>query len=32
LPEIKGMSLADLGAEALPEGSNGKALTDGEQE
>ena len=31
LPEIKGMSLTDLGAEALPEARNGKALPDGEQ-
>ena len=32
LPEIEGMSLTDLGTEALPEASNGKALPDGEQE
>lgn len=31
LPEIKGMSLLDLGTEALPEGKNGKALPDGEE-
>jgi len=31
LPEIKGMSLTSLGAEALPEARNGKALPDGEQ-
>jgi hypothetical protein len=30
LPEIKGMSLSDLGAEALPEAKNDKALPDGE--
>jgi hypothetical protein len=30
LPEIKGMSLTDLGAEALPEASSGKVLPDGE--
>jgi hypothetical protein len=29
LPEIKGMSLTSLGAEALPEPKNGKALPDG---
>ncbi len=31
LPEIKGMSLAGLGTEALPEPRNGKALADGEE-
>jgi hypothetical protein len=31
LPEIKGMSLTNLGAEALPEARNGKALPGGEQ-
>jgi len=31
LPEIKGMSLLDLGTEALPEGKNGKALPDGDE-
>jgi len=31
LPEIKGMSLIDLGTEALPEANNGKALPDGEE-
>jgi len=31
LPEIKGMSLADLGPEALPEAGNGKALPEGEE-
>ncbi|MBN1506552.1 MAG: DUF2130 domain-containing protein [Sedimentisphaerales bacterium] len=30
LPEIKGMRLADLGTEALPEASNGKALPEGD--
>jgi hypothetical protein len=30
LPEVKGMSLIDLSAEALPEPENGKALPDGE--
>ena len=30
LPEIKGMSLADLGPDALPDASNGKALPDGD--
>ncbi len=29
LPEIKGMSLADLGPQALPEAGNGKALPEG---
>jgi hypothetical protein len=31
LPEIKGMSLADLGPEALPEAGNGKALPEGDE-
>lgn len=31
LPEIKGMSLIDLGTEALLEGQNGKALPEGEE-
>ncbi|RPJ30495.1 MAG: DUF2130 domain-containing protein [Planctomycetaceae bacterium] len=31
LPEIKGMSLIDLGTEALPEGKNGQALPDSEE-
>jgi hypothetical protein len=30
LPEIKGMSLTDLGAEALPEANTGNPLPDGE--
>jgi len=31
LPEIQGMSLADLGPEALPEADNGKALPEGDE-
>lgn len=31
LPEIKGMSLMDLGAEALPEAGSGKALPEGDE-
>ncbi len=31
LPEIKGMGLIDLGTEALPEATNGKALPEGEE-
>jgi hypothetical protein len=31
LPEIKGMSLLDLGTEALPEAKNGRALPGGDE-